>query len=162
MSLFVAGFEPTNTVFTRFLLSCVFSARTSGAGRSVLSARRGNDASNGGHQSCSVGGLELQPQGTRPCSVFNILRTPLVPVDDEGNQACLRVLAKSSHKIERRERSAAVEFCRHDCWLSFEDTRGVRFVGRNRRHSETRTNEGLRVALIAPTRGYNQHYKRFL
>jgi hypothetical protein len=161
-SLFVGGFEPTDTVFTQSLFSFVFSARTSGVGHSVFSARHGKDASNGGHQSCSVGGLNVQPQGTRPRNIFNILRTQLVPVDDEGNQACLQVFAKSSRKIQRRERSAAVECYRHDCWLSLEDTSGVRFIGRNRLHSETRTNEGLRVTLIAATHGFNQHYKRLL
>jgi len=68
------------------------------------------------------------------------------------------VFAKSSREIQRRERSTAVEFYRHDCWLSLEDTSGVRFIGRDRLHAETRTHEGLRVPLIPATRGFNQHY----
>jgi hypothetical protein len=79
------------------------------------------------------------------------VRRPLVSVDDERNQACLRVLPRSSRQIEG-----------HDRWSSLEDTSGVRFLGRDRLHSEACTNKGLGVPLIAGTLGFNEQDERLL
>jgi len=126
----------------------------------LLVARRGYETADGRDQSCPVRRLDLEPQRTGPRGTLYILRAQFVSVDDEWNQAALRILPKSFRQIERAHQSGTIERCCNDCRALLEDIRDVDVLACNRRHPVPRLREELSVSLIPHTTRFNQQHER--